>query len=60
MIYRQNLEFEAQSYSHSSATLFCVQELHDDLIVDFYFYEHLTALCLFIFSSYSLNTNSSM
>ena len=60
MIYRQNLEFEALSYSHSSGTLFSVQELHDDLIVDFYFYGHLTALCLFIFSSYSLNTNSSM
>jgi len=38
------------NYSHSCAALFCVLELHDDLNVDFYFYGHLSALCLFIFS----------
>jgi len=36
-------------YSHSCATLFCIQELHDDLIVNFHFYGHLSALCLLIF-----------
>ena len=28
--------------------------------LDLYFYGHLSALCLFVFSFYSLNTNSSM
>ena len=43
------------AFSILSSVLFCVQELHDDLIVDFYayFYGHLSALCYSFSSLYS-------